>query len=46
MYNIFGQRVPNYSDLVIEKVNFNLINISLQVRFIVVISMKGISIGP
>ena len=29
MYNIFGHRVPDYSNLVIEKVNFNLIDVSI-----------------
>ena len=28
MYNIFGQKGTDYSNLVIEKVNFNLINAS------------------
>ena len=29
MYNIFEQRVPDYSNLVIEKVKFNLINVNI-----------------
>ena len=29
MYNIFGQRVPGDSNLVIEKVKLNLINVSV-----------------
>ena len=29
MYNIFGHRVPDYSNVVIEKVNFYLINVSM-----------------
>ena len=28
-YNIFGQRVPDYSNLVIEKVTFNLFIINV-----------------
>ena len=29
MYNIFGHRAPDYGNLVIEKVNFNLVNLSI-----------------
>ena len=34
MYDLFRQRVPDYSNLVIEKVSFNFINVSIgKVRF-------------